>query len=66
MADGARAVAGGTISSSGLGRARRLPERLVAIHRLGQLRRSPDRPGLRAGALTTHADLAADPRYVAG
>ena len=63
LADGARVVAGGTdlVVGARQGKAP-LPERLVAIHRLEELRYLRQADGvLRAGALATHAELAADP-----
>ena len=63
LADGARVVAGGTdlVVGARQGKAP-LPERLVAIHRLQELRYLRQADGvLRAGALATHAELAADP-----
>ena len=62
LAGGARAVAGGTdlVVGARQGKAP-LPEQLVAIHRLAELRRiNQTDDALRAGALTTHADLVAD------
>jgi CO/xanthine dehydrogenase FAD-binding subunit len=62
LADGARAVAGGTdlVVGARQGKAP-LPERLVAIHRLAELRHIRDTDtGLDVGALTTHAELCAD------
>lgn len=63
LADGARVVAGGTdlVVGARQGKAS-LPEHLVAIHRLEELRRMEQTNGaLRLGALVTHAQLAADP-----
>jgi CO/xanthine dehydrogenase FAD-binding subunit len=63
LADGARAVAGGTdlVVGARQGKAP-LPERLVAIHRLEELRGVRETDGvLRLGALATHAELAAHP-----
>jgi CO/xanthine dehydrogenase FAD-binding subunit len=63
LADGARVVAGGTdlVVGARQGKAR-LPERLVAIHRLAELGRCVEEDGaLRIGALVTHASLASDP-----
>jgi CO/xanthine dehydrogenase FAD-binding subunit len=62
LADGARVVAGGTdlVVGARQGKAP-LPARLVAIHRLDELRRTEQTNGaLRLGALVTHAHLAAD------
>jgi CO/xanthine dehydrogenase FAD-binding subunit len=62
LAAGARPVAGGTdlVVGARSGKAP-LPESLVAIHELAELRGLEHRAGaLRVGALTTHADLAAD------
>jgi CO/xanthine dehydrogenase FAD-binding subunit len=61
LADGARAIAGGTdlVVGARQGKAP-LPESLVAIHRLEALR-GIDAAGLRLGALVTHAQIAADP-----
>jgi CO/xanthine dehydrogenase FAD-binding subunit len=59
---GARIVAGGTdiVVGARQGKAP-LPESLVAIHQLGELRRIEDTgEGLRLGALVTHAQLAAN------
>lgn len=71
LADGARPVAGGTdlVVGARQGKAP-LPERLVAIHRLDELRRIEEAVGgLRLGALVTHAGLVAHPlvrqRYTA-
>ena len=61
LASGARAVAGGTdlVVGARQGKAP-LPERLVAIHRLEELRAVNEAGGtLRVGALATHAELAA-------
>jgi CO/xanthine dehydrogenase FAD-binding subunit len=63
LADGARAVAGGTdlVVGARQGKAP-LPESIVAIHKLDELRRLEETDGsLRIGALVTHAQLAADP-----
>jgi len=63
LAGGARAVAGGTdlVVGARQGKAP-LPESLVAIHRLAELRHiGQTDSGLDIGALTTHAELAADP-----
>jgi CO/xanthine dehydrogenase FAD-binding subunit len=63
MAAGARPVAGGTdlVVGARQGKAA-LPESMVAIHRLAELRGiDEDGGGLRIGALTSHADLAAHP-----
>lgn len=63
LAAGARAVAGGTDLVVGARQGKTpLPERLVAIHRLEDLRRLHEADGLlRLGALATHANVAADP-----
>ncbi len=63
LAGGGRVVAGGTdlVVGARQGKAP-LPERLVAIHRLQDLRYTRDADGaLLAGALATHAELAAHP-----
>jgi CO/xanthine dehydrogenase FAD-binding subunit len=63
LADGARPVAGGTdlVVGARQGKAP-LPESIVAIHRLDELRGSSTSDGsLRLGALFTHAEVAADP-----
>jgi CO/xanthine dehydrogenase FAD-binding subunit len=63
LASGARPVAGGTdlVVGERQGKAP-LPETLVAIHRLDELRRMSDSDGaLRIGALVTHGMLADDP-----
>jgi CO/xanthine dehydrogenase FAD-binding subunit len=63
LAGGARPVAGGTdlVVGARQGKAP-LPESLVAIHRLDELRgSSSSNAGLRLGALVTHAEIAADP-----
>ena len=63
LAAGARPVAGGTdlVVGARQGKAP-LPERLVAIHRLGELRSIQESDGaLRLGALATHAEVAAAP-----
>jgi CO/xanthine dehydrogenase FAD-binding subunit len=62
LAEGARAVAGGTdlVVGARQGKAP-LPQQIVAIHRLAELRSiNQSDQALRAGALTTHADLVAD------
>jgi CO/xanthine dehydrogenase FAD-binding subunit len=62
LADGARPVAGGTdlVVGARQGKAP-LPESIVAIHRLDELRGSAaSNGGLRVGALVTHAEIAAD------
>jgi CO/xanthine dehydrogenase FAD-binding subunit len=62
LAGGARAVAGGTdlVVGARQGKAP-LPESIVAIHRLAELRRlEEDDASLRLGALVTHARLASD------
>jgi CO/xanthine dehydrogenase FAD-binding subunit len=63
LAGGARPVAGGTdlVVGARQGKAP-LPESLVAVHRLGELRgSSTSETSLRLGALVTHAEIAADP-----
>lgn len=63
LAGGARPVAGGTdlVVGARQGKAP-LPESLVAIHRLRELRGVTEtNGGLRIGALATHAELAAHP-----
>ena len=63
MGAGARPIAGGTdlVVGARQGKAG-LPEALVAIHRLAELRElEEDGGGLRIGALTTHADLVEHP-----
>lgn len=63
LADGARPVAGGTdlVVGARQGKAP-LPERIVAIHRIGELRDAHEAAGtLRLGALVTHAELVANP-----
>ena len=63
LAGGARPVAGGTdlVVGSRQGKSP-LPESIVAIHRLDELRASGAWNGrLRFGALVTHAEIAADP-----
>jgi CO/xanthine dehydrogenase FAD-binding subunit len=63
LADGARAVAGGTdlVVGARQGKAP-LPESIVAIHKLDELQRLEEADGgLGIGALVTHAQLASDP-----
>jgi CO/xanthine dehydrogenase FAD-binding subunit len=63
LAGGARPVAGGTdlVVGARQGKAP-LPESIVAIHRLDELRGVSSSDGrLRLGALVTHAEIAADP-----
>jgi CO/xanthine dehydrogenase FAD-binding subunit len=62
LAGGARAVAGGTdLVVRARQRKAPLPESIVAIHRLGELRRLEQAgDALRVGALVTHSRLAAD------
>jgi CO/xanthine dehydrogenase FAD-binding subunit len=63
LAAGARPVAGGTdlVVGARQGKAP-LPESIVAIHRLAELRATaPGNGSLRLGALVTHAEIAADP-----
>jgi CO/xanthine dehydrogenase FAD-binding subunit len=71
LATGARPIAGGTdlVVGARQGKAP-LPESLVAIHRIDELRRIDETTdGLRLGALVTHAELVAHPvvraRYTA-
>jgi CO/xanthine dehydrogenase FAD-binding subunit len=63
LADGARPVAGGTDLVVGARQGKSpLPESLVAIHRLAELRGVATGDGrLRLGALVTHDEIAADP-----
>jgi CO/xanthine dehydrogenase FAD-binding subunit len=63
LAGGARPVAGGTDLVVGARQGKSpLPERIVAIHRLDELRGSASEDGrLRLGALVTHEEVAADP-----
>jgi CO/xanthine dehydrogenase FAD-binding subunit len=63
LAGGARPVAGGTDLVVGARQGKSpLPESLVAIHRLDELRGSGSSEGrLRLGALVTHAEIATDP-----
>jgi CO/xanthine dehydrogenase FAD-binding subunit len=63
LAGGARPVAGGTDLVVGARQGKSpLPESIVAIHRLDELRGSGSSEGrLRLGALVTHAEIAADP-----
>jgi CO/xanthine dehydrogenase FAD-binding subunit len=63
LAGGARPVAGGTDLVVGARQGKSpLPESIVAIHRLDELRGSSSSEGrLRLGALVTHAEIAADP-----
>jgi CO/xanthine dehydrogenase FAD-binding subunit len=71
VAAGARPIAGGTDLVVGArSGARPLPDAIVAIHALDELRAlTPGADGLRLGALVSHATLAADPnvaeRYTA-
>jgi CO/xanthine dehydrogenase FAD-binding subunit len=60
LAGGARVVAGGTDLVVGQRQGKGpLPEKLVAIHRLEELRRTREEGGaLKIGALVTHAELA--------
>jgi CO/xanthine dehydrogenase FAD-binding subunit len=62
LGEGARPVAGGTDLVVGMRQGKApLPERMVAIHRLGGLRGMNGTNGvLRLGALTTHAEIARD------
>jgi CO/xanthine dehydrogenase FAD-binding subunit len=70
LASGARPIAGGTdlVVGSRSG-AKPMPDAVVAIHALEELRALDTGDGLRAGALVSHATLAADPvvaeRYTA-
>jgi CO/xanthine dehydrogenase FAD-binding subunit len=63
LADGARPVAGGTDLVVGARQGKSpLPESIVAIHLLDELRGTTVTDGgLRLGALVTHAEIAADP-----
>ena len=63
LAEGARPVAGGTdlVVGARQGKAP-LPERIVAIHRIAELREAREADGtLRLGALVTHAELVDHP-----
>jgi CO/xanthine dehydrogenase FAD-binding subunit len=63
LAEGARPVAGGTdlVVGARQGKAP-LPERIVAIHRIAELREAREADGvLRLGALVTHAELVEHP-----
>jgi CO/xanthine dehydrogenase FAD-binding subunit len=62
LAQGARPVAGGTdlVVGARQGKAP-LPDSLIAIHRVADLRRLDDAHGLHLGALVTHAEIAAHP-----
>jgi CO/xanthine dehydrogenase FAD-binding subunit len=62
LAGGARAVAGGTDLVVGARQGKQpLPDSIVAIHRLDQLRGTTTTDGrLRVGALVTHEEIAAD------
>jgi CO/xanthine dehydrogenase FAD-binding subunit len=62
LADGARPVAGGTDLVVGARQGKSpLPESIVAIHRLDELRGTTTADGrLRLGALVTHEEIAAD------
>ncbi len=63
LADGARPVAGGTdlVVGARQGKAP-LPERIVAIHRISELRETREAGGdLHLGALVTHAELVSNP-----
>jgi CO/xanthine dehydrogenase FAD-binding subunit len=62
LADGARPVAGGTDLVVGARQGKSpLPESIVAIHRLDELRGlASEDGGLRLGALVTHDEIAAD------
>jgi CO/xanthine dehydrogenase FAD-binding subunit len=62
LASGARPVAGGTDLVVGARQGKPLPEHLVAIHSLDELRSLHEADGrLRFGALATHAEIAAHP-----
>jgi CO/xanthine dehydrogenase FAD-binding subunit len=63
LAGGARPVAGGTDLVVGVRQGKTpLPESIVAIHRLDELRSLAEaNGGLRLGALVTHAEIAAEP-----
>ena len=63
LAAGARPVAGGTDLVVGARQGKSpLPESLVAIHRIGELRGIEETNGaLHLGALATHAEIAAHP-----
>lgn len=70
LAAGARPVAGGTDLVVGARQGKRpLPEALVAIHRIAELRGVRAGDGIRLGALVTHEEIAAHPdvraRYTA-
>lgn len=67
LAEGARAVAGGTdlVVGARSGKAP-LPESIVAIHQIAELRGvTASADGLRLGALASHAEIAADPEVQA-
>jgi len=63
LAGGARPVAGGTDLVVGARQGKKpLPESIVAIHRVEELRGTANSDGrLRLGALVTHEEIAADP-----